>query len=754
MKFPSIEQYGEAMQFPKTTILDPKLRTGRVQTDSLGLPWGRSGAFALTFKISLQGASYAFRCFQSQRDSMHERYESISKFLSKNRVGGFVNFHYLDEGIKIQKASYPAVIMDWALGQSLGSYIEDNLDDQSKLTDLQKNLEKLAIDLEDADIAHGDIQSQNILVDTTGHLALVDYDGMFVPTMVNLKAIESGHRNFQHPQREKILPFDATLDRFPFALLHTSIAALIDNPELWGEFKCHPEKILFSSDDLQNPATSKIFIRLAQNPNLKNLSAQIAIFAQARYDQTPKFTEYLQGKQPQISEAMSQNAGKTSQPWYMNPDAPLQDEPTFRDGDSHKVIDARKADEVVKYAGQSVLLVGKIIGVDVGKSSKGIPHVLLTLLSSNSLRVEVAIWAEGLKSFANAGTTVDASWLYAWITADGELSSKTGSSTGPYVRLTIDNSEQLDRISHQKATHILKKTGEVLETGNVAKTETNSRNEVLISTLGGNKTGNEIYAGSISISKQASSSSGAGNSNQASKPIKDSFLSNWGLVIAMLVLPFVFVGIFILASNQGSGFGSSEQEGESVQEAPDLAIEGDAEFTRFYAEYSSKCLAEDRSVVACIDATAIWRVVEVRRPNEACSPSMDSEKLTTIVKSAGVLCTNLVDLRLESAPLITCISTMFDDGPYVDCFPGEGWEYLACFEWGQNAVLQQNIRGSWETVKTNIAVDNNCNYGIPWTVQFSRKASGFGEKQYRVLIPAGGGFDLQIKPIEVIVEAA
>lgn len=751
MKFPSIEQYGEALQFPENTILDPNLRTGRVQTDSLGLPWGRSGAFALTFKISSQGANYAFRCFQSQRDSMHERYESISKFLSKNKINGFVNFRYLDEGIKIQKANYPAVIMDWAAGQSLGSYIEVNLSDPAILTVLEKNIEKLAVDLEKAGIAHGDIQSQNILVDTTGQLALVDYDGMFVPTLTNLKAIESGHRNFQHPQREKLLPFDSTLDRFPFALLHTSIGALVNNPKLWDEFECHPEKILFSSEDLQNPGSAKIFRKLAQNPQLKNRSAQIAAFAQARYDQTPKFTEYLQGEQPQVSARTSQSAGTTSQPWYMNPDAPLQDVPTSSENDTHKVVDARKSDDVIKHAGQSVVLVGKIINVDVGKSSKGMPHVVLSLLSSNALTVEVAIWAEGLKSFANSGVTVDESWLNDWIAVDGELSSKLGSSVGPYVRLTINNSEQLDRISHQKATYLLRNADEAPKTTRPTKKETISHNEDLITALGNPKGGSKVSPGKINITKKGKSPAAAVQPNQIPNQPEHSFLANWGLVIAMVMAVFVLVGIFIVASIQGGGIGSFGLSDDSIQETSDLATENNVEFTRFFTEYNEECIAVDRSIVPCIDAAAIWRVVEVRRPNEACSPALESNEVIRIVMSGGVICAKPIDPRLKSADLETCTEINYGDGPLVQCFPGEGWEYNECWTNGQGAVLQQRIKGTWETVKSNIAVKNNCDPDFPWTVEFSRKASGVGVKQYRLLFPAFVDLEETIQFITVTV---
>ena len=125
----------------------------------------------------------------------------------------------------------------------------------------------LSHSLEDLGIAHGDIQSGNVLVEqtTTINLKLVDYDPMFIPTLKGEQAVEIGHSSFQHPKRNKT-HYDATIDRFSFWLLLTALEALKFDKKLWnkdlqGGFN-DEDNFLFKAKDLQNPQGSPLVQRL------------------------------------------------------------------------------------------------------------------------------------------------------------------------------------------------------------------------------------------------------------------------------------------------------------------------------------------------------------------------------------------------------------------------------------------------------------------------------------------------------------
>jgi hypothetical protein len=296
MTYPSGAAYGDALQFPRTSVLDPMLASGTVQVDALGIPFGRSGQFALTYKISANGQDYAFRCFQSERPGIHDRYIAISNERLATRLPYFVDFTYLDPGVRVQGATYPALRMEWAEGLTLGTFIEQHLGDPGRLRALQQQLHGMALALEGAGIAHGDIQSGNIVVGPSGELKLVDYDGMYVTSLAGLGPLETGHANFQHPQRSQINPFDPTLDRFSFALLHATLAGLAENPALWSLLGGEPEAPLLRKADFDNPSQSTAFRTLTRLPQSGEVFERLMRLCQSPYSAIPSFSDFLSGR--------------------------------------------------------------------------------------------------------------------------------------------------------------------------------------------------------------------------------------------------------------------------------------------------------------------------------------------------------------------------------------------------------------------------------------------------------------------------
>jgi len=296
VRYPGIDAYLAAMQVHQRSVRDPVVAGGRVEVTSWGTPLARSGTFALTFKVSGQGRDYAFRCFQRERPGMHERYAAIHRALSAGPLPYFVDFAYLDPGIVIDGQGYPAIRMDWAQGQALGAFVEASLGRPDGLRAVQQQLRGLALAMEGAGIAHGDVQLNNLLVGPSGELKVVDYDGMFVPQLRPMGALESGHRNFQHPQRERLGPFDATLDRFSFAVLHAGLSALVENPSLWAILKADPESLLLRAGDFADPASSSAFSVLCGLPGSGPMFRWLRQVSTAPYQQVPSFSDFLAGR--------------------------------------------------------------------------------------------------------------------------------------------------------------------------------------------------------------------------------------------------------------------------------------------------------------------------------------------------------------------------------------------------------------------------------------------------------------------------
>ena len=81
------------------------------------------------------------------------------------------------------ETEYPVLLMDWVEGKTLDKYLRENLNDKYALEMLAYRFSQLAQWLIPQSFAHGDLKPDNILVRENGALVLVDYDGMYVPSM-------------------------------------------------------------------------------------------------------------------------------------------------------------------------------------------------------------------------------------------------------------------------------------------------------------------------------------------------------------------------------------------------------------------------------------------------------------------------------------------------------------------------------------------------------------------------------------------
>ena len=158
---------------------------------------------------------------------------------------------------------YPVLVMEWIQGPTLDVYIDKALlrrDYACELSGLAEGLLAVAKELRDGGVAHGDLQHQNIIVSHEG-LRLVDLDGMFVPAIAGLGAVEVGLDGFQRPKRDESL-FDSALDGFSVLVIYLSLLALREDPELWQQFHVRDgSPLLFKRVDFEKPAGSKLFRR-------------------------------------------------------------------------------------------------------------------------------------------------------------------------------------------------------------------------------------------------------------------------------------------------------------------------------------------------------------------------------------------------------------------------------------------------------------------------------------------------------------
>ncbi|MCF8274944.1 MAG: hypothetical protein K9I95_14050 [Flavobacteriaceae bacterium] len=270
INFPTIGEYnqliqkkgGDAFRSLKGMILIP-VRTTPIKVFLFG-----SGAFAAVFKGSYDGKIYAIRCFLTIEKNTIERYKIICDYVKKINSTWKTDCEFIDYEIMVNGKSFPILKMEWVEGNLINNFITKHLNNKHLISEIQEKLVDMSNDLESHGIGHGDLQCGNIII--TGdsskfQIRLIDYDGMYVPELVNKKSVETGRSEFQHPKRD-INFYNEKIDRFSFWVILTALEALKHDKSLWlevmqGGFNTL-DNFLFTVQDFLNPNQSKLFNRL------------------------------------------------------------------------------------------------------------------------------------------------------------------------------------------------------------------------------------------------------------------------------------------------------------------------------------------------------------------------------------------------------------------------------------------------------------------------------------------------------------
>ena len=266
MQYPLISEYVRAIQdatdnLGELTHLVPVL-------DDHGEPYRSSGAFAVVFKMKDEqtGKCYALKCFTEEQEGRAEAYRQIADELEFANSAYITSVKYLDKEIFVDSSceedEFPVLLMDWIDGETMENYIAENYQDNYAMAMLCYRFCKMAEWLRSQPFAHGDIKPDNIMVRPDGNLSLVDYDGMFVPSMKGCKSPTVGTKDFSHPLRT-VDDFDETIDDFSLASIALSLKAISMKPTLLDIYGAS-DRLLFSENDYRNPSNSKVISALQE----------------------------------------------------------------------------------------------------------------------------------------------------------------------------------------------------------------------------------------------------------------------------------------------------------------------------------------------------------------------------------------------------------------------------------------------------------------------------------------------------------
>ena len=266
MQYPLISEYVKAIQdaadnLDKLAYLTPVL-------DDHGEPYRSSGAFAVVFKMQdkSSGKCYALKCFTEEQEGRADAYRQIADELDMVDSSYITSVKYMEKELYVdsqcEEDEFPVLLMDWVDGETMEAYIAANYHNQSVMSMLCYRFGKMAAWLRTQSFAHGDIKPDNIIVRPDGSLALVDYDGMFVPSMKGCKSPTIGTKDFSHPLRT-MDDFDETIDDFSLASIALSLKAISMKSTLLDIYGAS-DRLLFSEKDYRTPSNSKVISALQE----------------------------------------------------------------------------------------------------------------------------------------------------------------------------------------------------------------------------------------------------------------------------------------------------------------------------------------------------------------------------------------------------------------------------------------------------------------------------------------------------------
>ena len=311
MQYPLISEYVKAIQdagdnLDKLAYLTPVL-------DDHGEPYRSSGAFAVVFKMQDKstGKYYALKCFTEEQEGRAEAYRQIADELDMVDYPYITSVKYMEKELFVdsqcEEDEFPVLLMDWVDGETMEAYIAANYRNQSAMLMLSYRFGKMAAWLRTQSFSHGDIKPDNIIVRPDGSLTLVDYDGMFVPSMKGSQSPTIGTRDFSHPLRT-VDDFDETIDDFSLASIALSLKAISMKSTLLDIYGAS-DRLLFSENDYRNPSNSKVISALQELMCDKDFCTLYSLFmlALARKELSACSFRLFIGEKPNITPVMNED---------------------------------------------------------------------------------------------------------------------------------------------------------------------------------------------------------------------------------------------------------------------------------------------------------------------------------------------------------------------------------------------------------------------------------------------------------------
>ena len=297
--YPTRSDYDTVVRSLSSFTNEPSLRKSSLSYQEDGIfPLIYSGGRAIVYKLKIEGVDKAMKLWVQDLAELSTRYKHVSEFILKTSKKYLVNTQYLDQEILVNGIRYPLLLMDWVQEQNLKDWLSENASDSRLMTAVLDSLHALADDMIQENISHGDLQHNNILVDCSGDIILVDYDSLYVPGLDNLSVEIKGLPGYQHPTRKQVKLANAHADSFSHISIYLSLRTLKESPDLFRY--CEDlDQLLIGSTDIENPAASTILANIKTIAGMEGLvNSFIDICTISDFKDIPTLDEFIVRSSP------------------------------------------------------------------------------------------------------------------------------------------------------------------------------------------------------------------------------------------------------------------------------------------------------------------------------------------------------------------------------------------------------------------------------------------------------------------------
>ncbi len=398
--YPSFADYQSALQHPEKAFTINFLKQGSVESDLWGFPRVRSGGFTLTYKVLYKETAWAARCFHRGVRDRAIRYAQICRAIETSKLPYFVPTQYFHHGIIVKGKQFPISILEWVEGESLESFLQHNLDNPGAICEIAEKFREMCRLLEVNNMAHGDLSHRNIII-KSGEIFLIDYDGMYVPSLAGRKSSELGNIHFQHPQRTTS-QFNSHLDHFSSIIIYLAMLAVASDPTLWKKYQSGGEGLIFQRSDFLDPIISNMLKELENLPSTEKFIPRFKEICQAPVESVPSLEELLTNSRQPVSKQSK---------FFSRITPNQQDIP---------VLFSENKFEICRNEGEIITVIGQVTEVFHGYTIRGEEHIFINFGDWQENSFTGILWGPVLSDVQTMDISID-SWAGQWMSFTGLL---------------------------------------------------------------------------------------------------------------------------------------------------------------------------------------------------------------------------------------------------------------------------------------------------------------------------------------------